>query len=538
MTEPDPADSSAAEKLTVPPEAEAAYVALHPFLPCAPDEAEREDYLSATRVLTRSIQRNPAPEITKLVQEVGIDRINGRGTLTYKAAIKALDRLVSIAPQIKPVVSTIKRDWINAAGALPYEAVIETLEYAADYIAIEPPEAGIWLRALTEQELTKRFGREMAGALLRRYVDPDPPGEAPYDEGGILRSVDLADRRTVPWLADGMIQAGTVGMWIAPFSSGKTFGAISLGLALAFERDWLGRETNGGGHVRYIAAEGLASFDRRLAGWLVHHDHLPERFTRKDLADALEGRFSLSGGTLRLDDPRLEEVLVRTIREDESRLLVLDTLGRLLGVGQSDEDNAVANSVMGVLHRVAGITGCTILVTHHPGHTQRHRARGASAWAQAADWVMVSKGNLRSGSPVRLVNTKQRDAELFPDTAYRLRSLPDIECDGEGWSTAVFEAAPVASATEIPLPLRIRMDVQAHPGSSLREIRARVKGRANDIGDEIIRLVSADKLINKGSGNTYSLHDNPDEWEDDPVNEFSADADSAPDLSDLTATEG
>lgn len=522
---------SARERLAAPlPDA---YGALQPFLPCAPEEARHADYLDAAAVLFRNLERDRAPDITPLVREIGLDRINGAGRLTYEDAAKALDRIVSLLPEeeqanIQPVVRKIRSEWASARDPLCYEAIIEVLEYAAEYIEVEEPEVGLWLRTVAEQELRKRFGRETAERLLNRYVEPPPPGEPPYGEDGILRSEDLSEQRVVPWLADGMIQAGTVGMWIGPFSSGKTFGAIALGLALAFEREFMGQDTNGGGHVRYIAAEGLASFDRRLAGWLVHHGLLPRRFSREELADALDGRFDLTGGGLRLNDPRLEEVLIRTIQEDGTRLLVLDTLGRLLGAEQSDEDNSVANSVMAVLTRVAAVTGCTILVVHHPGHTQTHRGRGASAWQQAADWVVVSKGNLKGSKPVRLVNTKQRDAELFEDVAYRLRPLSGVECNGEPWSAALFEPADVDEATDLPLRDRILFDVQANPGSSLRQVRARVRGDASEIGDEIIRMVSDGVLEDKGEGSRYDLYDNPDR------DEFEVDAEMVGDLSNLT----
>lgn len=479
---------------------------------------------NAARVLFRvgsEMGRDFAPDITPIVQEIGLDRINGRTPRP-----RGSTRLGHIPDPLPQKISKAARGDYEPLGI---EAVIEVLEFTSDYIDVSPPEVGYWLRTIAERELVRRFGRETAATLLRRYVDPAPPGAQPYNESGILNSVDLSERANVRWLVDGMIPAGSVGMWVAPFSSGKTFGAVALGLGLAFGREWMGRATNGGGHVRYIAAEGLSSFDRRLAGWLVRHELIPDLFTREEMAGALAGRFSLSDGSLRLDDARLEEALVSTLRQDGTRLLVLDTLGRLLGVGQSDEDNAVANSVMGVLHRVASVTGCTILAVHHPGHTQTHRARGASAWQQAADWVLVSKGDLRSGDPVRLINTKQRDAELFEDLAYRLRSML-LACDGEDWRGAVFEPARVSETREIPLALRIRHDVQAHPGSNLREIRARVRGDSGAIGDEVIRMVSDGRLDNRATGKSYSLFDNPEKWPDDPVSAFSADVD----LSDLT----
>lgn len=471
--------------------------ALQPFLPCDVEKAKPEDWLSAGRVLIRRLSRtfrSPAPDLTFTIREIGLHKI-------------------------------------NAHPPACYEAVQEILEYASDYIAVEDTEVGSWIRLVTERELIQRFGGPTAERLLRQYVDPAPPGEPAYGEDGILKTVDLSERRVVPWLVPDMIPAATVGMDIGPYSCGKTFKDLALALSVAFGREWMGRKPDVQGHVHYVAAEGLASFDKRLAGWLVRHGELSEEFTRAELADVLEGRFTLSGGNLRLDDPKLEDVLIRTIRENGTKLLVLDTLGRLLGSDQSEDSNDTANAVMGSLQRVAAPTGCTILIPHHPGHTNQYRGRGGSAWAQAADFVLVAQGDLRDGKPVRLVNTKQRDAELFEDMAYRLRSVP-IVCDGEGSTSAVFEAAPVSQALEIALAHRIRLDVQANPGATLGDVRARVTGDNGEIGAEVKSLVSDGKLTNKGSENRFVLYDNPEAWPSGG-DEFSTDG-SAPELSDLT----
>jgi hypothetical protein len=462
---------------------------LTPFLPCNRADATNGDYLSAATVIFRAVPRDPAPDITGLIYETRINRLNTART--------------------------------------PPEAVIETLEYARDYLPNVQPEEANWLRTYARKFLSKRYSRDDVDRLIQTYLEPALPGEAPYDARGVLSSVDLSVQRSTSWLANGMIPEGTVGFWIAPYSTGKTFGAMSLGLAAAFGKEWMGQPVRQG-HVRYIAAEGLNSFDRRIVGWMTHHGLLPEKFSRADLAAALAGKFDLSGGSIRLDDPRLEEVLTRTLLEQGTRLLVLDTLGRLLGTGQHEDDNAVANAVTGTMHRVAAATGCTILFVHHPGHTNTHRARGGSAWAQAADWVIVSKATeagVKNGAPVRLINTKQRDAELFADLAYRLRTLHPVQCEGEDepWSCALFEPTDVQFAEALTLRERIIADLHSYPGSSQREIRARVGGDNSEIRDEITRMLADGSLVNKGTSNRFSLHAS------EAAEEFSATVD----LSDL-----
>ena len=50
--------------------------------------------------------------------------------------------------------------------------------------------------------------------------------------------------------------------------------------------------------------------------------------------------------------------------------------------------------------------------------------------------------------------------------------------------------------------------------------------------------VVLEKLEDRGSGNEYKLHDNPDKWEEDhrPADAFDADADTVGDLSDVTGS--
>lgn len=436
-----------------------------------------------------------------------------------------------------PIAQVAAEADLGGLGALSPDAAGERLHRAGRLLEDLSPEhrddAHRYLQAQATKELRAAWGDwRSAEAFLRDHLPAPMGGHAPYGPDGVLRAEDV---RTMdlgtPFLIEGAIPAGSVGILTAPFGVGKTFATIGLGLSIAYGESWLDLETADTGPVRFVAAEGRTAFPKRLAGWLAHHGHLPESFTRAELAEALEGRAVLTAGILRLDDPQLERTLLRTVEVEGTRLLVLDTLGRLLGADQSDADNDTANRVMGTLHRVASETGVTVLLVHHPGHAAQERSRGASAWEQAADFVFTVRGSpsdVRDGRTLTLRNRKQRDAELAEDVGYRLQSLT-VECDGETWETAVVGAGPILR--EIPLAERIRAVVQKHPGSSLRFVRSNVQGKAKETGEEIDRLVGAGRLEDRGKGSRYALHDVPDKWPEEPS--FEADEEPA-DLSDLT----
>jgi hypothetical protein len=413
--------------------------------------------------VVRRLPREPHPNLSLLLREIGADKLN--------------------RPNFPP------------------ELVGEILEFAADCIRFENPRSARWVRRELFRRLGKRYGSKEAAALIAEYLDPAPSVPDAFDERGLLRKIDLSEPVAVHWLLEGMFREASVGIWAAPKGSGKSFGSLSLGLSVAFGRPWLGITPAINGHVHYVAAEGTLSFRDRMAAWLVREGLLPEEHAAADLAAVLDGRFSLSGGELQLDHPHLVDYLVRTIREDKTKLLILDTLGRLVGNQPIDSD-VTANAVMGSLQRVANATGCTVLIQHHPGHSNLDRSRGSSAWEQAADFVFVSHGPagaLDGGGSMRLVNTKQREAESSADMIYSLDRVSDMSSDGRPFGSMVFvpSKAPVA---EMPLQERILASIRGYPGCSLREIRDRVRGKSQDISHEVQLLIDGERIENRGKG--------------------------------------
>lgn len=399
-----------------------------------------------------------------------------------------------------------------------------------------PTEGEEIVREEARRELYNRtkIDRRQVDNLLNTYLPKGSGGHSALDSDGFLRTVDVEhEDLDPPHLIDGVIPAASVGLLVAPFGMGKTFLSIALGYSVAFGEPWLGEDVNETGPVRFIAAEGRRTFPIREAGWLVEHGHLPESFTQEQLANVRDGRVMLTDGILRLDDPRLEDALLRTVEAEGTKLIVLDTLGRLLGPEQSEDSNDTANRVMGVLQAVAAETGVTFLIVHHPGHDDQERSRGGSAWEQAADFAFSVKGSrsdVKHGRPVRLKNRKERDdGMLDEDLGYKLTSV-GMTMGGEDQDTLVAEGGVVAP--ELSLAEEIRAHVQDNPGRTKGFIKNIVPKRDKDVSAEIDRMLAEGKLEDQsGDGPGFELYDVPETWPEDVG--FDADTDPA-DLSDVT----
>lgn len=402
-----------------------------------------------------------------------------------------------------------------------------------------PAEGEEIVREEARREIQKRtrLDRRQIADLLNTYLPKGVGGHSAVNSDGFLRTVDVGNEDlNPPHLIDGVIPAASVGFLIAPFGMGKTFLSIALGYSVAFGEPWLGEEVNETGPVRFIAAEGRRTFPIREAGWLVEHEYLPESFTQDQLAEARDGRVMLTDGILRLDDPRLEDALLRTVEAEGTKLIVLDTLGRLLGPEQSEDSNDTANQVMGVLQAVAQETGVTFLIVHHPGHDDQERSRGGSAWEQAADFAFSvggSRSDVKHGRPVRLKNRKERDDGILDeDLGYKLTPVA-MTLNGGSQDTLVAEGGVVTP--EPTLAEEIRAHVQDNPGKPKGFIQNVVEKRDKDVSAEIDRMLAEGKLEDRsGDGPGYELHDVPEAWPENVG--FDADQDPA-DLSDVTGEE-
>ena len=192
---------------------------------------------------------------------------------------------------------------------------------------------------------------------------------------------------------------GTVGNVVGAGGTGKSFVMLATALGVGIGKDFAGiwgeRPTKG--KVVFLSLEDLEQeLERRL--------HLFKEALAADRDDADENveiipaagqAFTLATAT-RGSPPEETDWFrnfSRTLRRRKPRLLVIDTLNRLLG-GLSENDGAHMAFVLGRLEVLARDAGCAVVLCHHANKAalssgasnEAHAARGSSVLSDNARW--------------------------------------------------------------------------------------------------------------------------------------------------------
>ena len=171
------------------------------------------------------------------------------------------------------------------------------------------------------------------------------------------------------WLINGMLEKEALTMCFGSPGAGKTFAVLDMALSIAAGKDWHGKDVEQG-LVLYICGEGHAGFARRVAAWSQTHD--------VDLTDV---PFYKSNSAVIVNDEasatELHQELQRMANAvGKPKLIVLDTLARTM-IGDENSSERVGEYIK-ALDDVKAEYGCTILIVHHTGHSNKDRARGSS----------------------------------------------------------------------------------------------------------------------------------------------------------------
>ncbi len=327
-----------------------------------------------------------------------------------------------------------------------------------------------------------------AGATPQRAGPPDDdvphpastvqePPAAPAQSGvQLLTLEDLAALPSPRWLIDGVLPAGVLALLHAEAGAGKTFVAVSMGLAVAADVPWHG-ETVDGGPVVWLAAEAAYDVADRAAAWqALHPDADPSGF------------LTVPGGVALNSDQQVAELLA-ALRPVQPALIVVDTLA--LSIPGSDENSAAdIGEVLGRIRWLIAETGATVLLVHHDGHNNAGRARGSSALPGAVDTrLSVSKP---SHGVHRLTCKKQRSAPEFAPITFRL-----VEAGGEsahGVPRVALQRDDSSSDGWRPTVLmeRVSRALEQHVELTTRQLREHVSGRREYVKQ------AADQLVAEG----------------------------------------
>jgi hypothetical protein len=224
------------------------------------------------------------------------------------------------------------------------------------------------------------------------------------------------------WLVKGIIPADSIGILFGKSGSYKSFIAIDLALHIAHGLSWCGRKTETGA-VFFIVGEGAVGILNRFDAWHAHRGLSPE--------GAL---FRVCLTPVALNHEERTKAVQEGIRDalgpaGRVGLIVVDTLSQNYD-GDENDPSAMSRFFRNLIANLRNsFSGCTILVIHHPGHSDQTRTRGSYTIIANTDFIF------RVQNPVdrhaELFCEKMKDAE-FPQPQSFLLHSSDLGADTDG----------------------------------------------------------------------------------------------------------
>jgi hypothetical protein len=189
---------------------------------------------------------------------------------------------------------------------------------------------------------------------------------------------DEDNEPTLSWLVKGiLVNSGLSTIFGGPGTS-KTFLALDMALHIAHGWKWFGRKVTAGGVV-YVTGEGGSGMRLRMKAWRKEKQGLPRV------------PFTMVPTSVNLFDNHEDvEKLISDVKthaaamEAPVRLVVLDTLSRMIGSGDEDKARDI-NVVVQRAERIQRETGAHVLIVHHSGKDKDRGMRGSNALLGAAD---------------------------------------------------------------------------------------------------------------------------------------------------------
>jgi len=240
-------------------------------------------------------------------------------------------------------------------------------------------------------------------------VVPDEPSDRAYE----FIDATLFEPCPPDWLLHGTLERDTLALVFGDPGCGKTFMAFDWAARIATGTPWRGHEVKAA-PVFYVAGEGRRGLGRRIRAWEQHNG-----------VKIARGSMFIGPAVAVTDVRQLSELIAAIDAQKKPGLIVLDTLARCFGGGDENATQDMSRFVA-ACDVLRNYYGCTILIVHHTGHTEKGRARGAMALNAALDAEYRLN---RSESGLTLTATKLKDADPPTPLGMNLVSvkLPNIE---------------------------------------------------------------------------------------------------------------
>lgn len=190
-------------------------------------------------------------------------------------------------------------------------------------------------------------------------------------------------------------------------------------------------------------------------------------------------------------------------KEQSVDLIILDTLSRLSLIDEND--NTAGARLVSVLERIRDDTGATVLVIAHTGKTGRtaktdtfgqNGMRGASALMDNARFGLWFRSLSSKNGPPKL--------EILNAKTFRTRRIEPFKVIVDYPAFTLFTEQEANDDDFMPIVIE---DIKAHPGTTQRQTRGRLKKKTAIIKRAFQDALEEELIIYIGKGKGYKIHE-------------------------------
>jgi len=238
-------------------------------------------------------------------------------------------------------------------------------------------------------------------------------GAAPRSRLQLIYFNDIVPQLDHLDFVEGLLCSAAMSLVFGASGCGKTHEVVDLGLHVALEWPWRGREVERGG-VIYVCGEGGHGISNRIAAFRKHHGIEDQNVP-----------FAVIPSTVNLLDPNADTgILIEIVRLAAERmgvavvLVIVDTLSRAL-VGGDENSPEAMGALVANADRIREATRAHLMFVHHSGKNAAAGARGHSILRAATDTEIEITKNAATGIATAKV-TKQRELPTEGEWSFRL----------------------------------------------------------------------------------------------------------------------
>lgn len=225
----------------------------------------------------------------------------------------------------------------------------------------------------------------------------------------------MKPQKPIDYIIDELITNSSVNVFYGEPGSKKTYSMLSMAVAVANGKDWLGFKTKQV-PVLFIDEE---SGEKRLSR------RLNETIRGKD-CDATGKIYYISLAGFKLDNKEDVKIIESEIKNTKSRLVIFDALTDIMDGDENSKRDV--QPIMSSMRRIADATDCSIIVIHHSSKSGGYR--GSSAIKGSSD-LMVQISSDINDETINFKTEKNRDGNyiawsaqaVWEDDIFRLNQV-------------------------------------------------------------------------------------------------------------------